>query len=308
MPEGHSQRRVSDDSKSQTRLLETTHVDDRAARATGAPRRCSYNRAMSHVERPSGDFRLMRLMTVVVAVGVTTGGCFPRGPAIEGDADPTFCEAGDTFEDHTHIGAFDVETFMHFAMPNGTATAVDFIVVDVTDATRRHVRFEDASFYAFHDEWSWFRLLNGVPACGSTADPEPIGPFASIDEIYAFLDGESELPLDLSRTLEGRLVSPGFYTLALRTTPRVYATGTLFRFAHDRGDRYVFELAFVDAVTHDDLTLIHAELEAAVPDDDPVYWRALSADQIALARSIERDAGDPLRARMLMPGASPPVR
>lgn len=256
----------------------------------------------------NGRVKLVVVVLTAFTLVTNLAGCFPRGPALVGDTDPTSCDEGDAFDDHTHRSAFDVETFTRLADPTSVPGAVDFIVVDVTDDARRHVRLEDASFYAFHDEWSWFRLLNGVPACGSTADPEPLGPFATIDDIYTFLDGETELPLDLSRTVDGRLVSPGFYTLSLRTTPRVYATGTLFRYAHERGDRYAFELAFIDAVTRADLGAIHDVLERAVPDGDPMYWRALSSDQIGLARSIEVDDGDALRARVLMPGATPPLR
>lgn len=251
--------------------------------------------------------RWVEVLSGLFACTLVVGACFPRGPALVGDTDPAACEAGDPFDDHTHVGAFDDEAFARVALAGeGDAPdVVDFIVVDVSEDARRHVRLEDNAFYAYHDEWSWFRLLNGEPACGSTTEPEDIGPFASIEEIYAALDGQDPLPLDLAYTVEGRLVSPSFYTLALRTTPRVYATGTLARF-DENGVRFAFELAWNDPVTRDDLSRILATVEDAAPDDAPVYFRASSPEHVAVARAIEGDDDDPWRARMLMPGETPP--
>lgn len=221
--------------------------------------------------------------------------CFPRGPVLEGEADPNTCD--ETFDDHTHVGAIDVATLERLLENpvDERPQRVDFVVVWVTDAERRVVRFEEGAFYGFHDQWYWFRLMNGVSACGSSATPERGRRFATIAEIEQDLKDRVVLPLDLTRTTDGRVVSPSFYSLSLRASPRVYATGTLFRYIDPgKADRYAFEVAFVDEVTSEDLHAIHSTIEAALPGGAPLTWRAVSPAQGALATTLE-DSGDSLR-------------
>ena len=246
---------------------------------------------------------LPRALTLLLALS----GCFPKGPALEGSADPTTCDQ--IFDDHTHVGALDLATFERLLETplDARPQSVDFIVVWAADAERRQVRFEEGGFYAFHDQWYWFRLMNGVSACGSSADPVPGHAFATVADIEASLKGKTILPLDLERTSDGRIVSPSFYTLALRVRPRVYATGTLFRFIDaGRADRWAFELEFVDGVTIDDLHTIHAALEATLPGAGSLFWRAVSPAQGTLATKLEEDPGEPLRDRVLRLGEEPP--
>ena len=246
---------------------------------------------------------LRRALTLLLALS----GCFPKGPALEGSADPSRCDQ--TFEDHTHPGALDLPTFEQLLVPPADARPqrVDFIVVWVADPERRQVRYEDGDFYAFHDQWYWFRLMNGVSACGSSADPVPGHAFATVAQIEASLKGKEALPLDLERTSDGRIVSPSFYTLALRVTPRVYGTGTLFRFIDaGRADRWAFELEFVDGVTVEDLHSIHGALEATLPNGGSLFWRAVSPVQGAIATKLQEDPSEPLRERVLRLGEEPP--
>jgi hypothetical protein len=234
-------------------------------------------------------------------------GCFPKGPALEGTADPNVCDQ--SFDDHTHVGAIDVATFERMLETplDARPQSVDFIVVWVGDAERRQVRFEEGGFYAFHDQWYWFRLMNGVSACGSSATPVSGHAFATVAEIEASFKGKATLPLDLERTSDGRVVSPSFYTLSLRVTPRVYATGTLFRFIDaGRADRWAFELEFVDEVKVADLHAIHATLEAALPAGSELFWRTVSPAQGALGTKLQQDPVEPLRARVLRLGEEPP--
>ncbi len=245
----------------------------------------------------------MKALAIIMVLGLA--GCFPVGPALEGTADPNECD--ESFDDHTHVGALDVATFERLIeVPLDTRPqSVDFVVIYVSDAERRRVRFEDGALYVFHDQWYWFRLMNGVTACGSSANPVSGRRFATIMEIENDLKGKVSLPLDLERTSDGRVVSPSFYTLSLRAKPRVYATGTLFRWTGS-ADRYAFELAFVDAVTSEDLHAIHATLEAALPNGEKLFWRAVSPAQGSLATAIEGDQGDSLKERMLRVGGEPP--
>jgi hypothetical protein len=238
-------------------------------------------------------------------LALALAGCFPVGPALEGEADPNECDQ--SFDDHTHVGAIDVATFERLLeVPRDTVPqSVDFLVVYVSDSERRHVRFEDGAFYEFHDEWYWFRLMNGVTACGSSATPVRERRFTTVQEIEEALKDRPALPLDLARTSGGRLYSPSFYTLSLRTRPRVYATGTLFRWVGSP-DRYAFELPLVDAVTSEELHAIHATLEAALPNQEPLFWRAVSPQQGDLAAKIEGDGSDVLHSKTLKLGEAPP--
>ena len=231
-------------------------------------------------------------------------GCFPRGPALEGEADPNECD--ESFDDHTHVGSIDVATFERLLeVPlDSQPQSVDFVVVYVSDPERRRVRFEDGAFYEFHDEWYWFRLMNGVTACGSSATPVRGRKFATVKEIEDSLKDQPVLPLDLARTGD-RIVSPSFYTLSLRTKPRMYATGTLFRWV-GTPDRYAFELAFVDEATSEELHSVHATIEAALPSGESLFWRAVSPKQGELATQIESDQNDSLSGRMLRVGEMPP--
>lgn len=240
--------------------------------------------------------RRLVLISCLVAAG-----CFPRGPELLGDQDPRACD--DSFDDHTHKGSIDVATFDALAeSPAGEQPVrVDFFVAFVTEPAIRHVRFEDGTFYEFHDQWLWFRLMNGVNACGSSANPVAGGErFETIDAIKATLKGKVELPLDLARTTGGRYVSPTFYTLAFRAEPRVYAPGTMFR----RDDKWWFELEVSDPVKESDLLAVHSTLETALPSSSTLFWRAISPEQSELGTRLQRGGG-PLSTRVLRLGEEP---
>jgi hypothetical protein len=231
--------------------------------------------------------------------------CLPISGAPSGGADPNACDP--FFDDHTHVGAIDVETFARMAetLPDENPQQLDFIVVYVGDAGRRHVRFEDGQFYRFHDEWYWFRLMNGVTACGSSQTPDTTARFATIGAIKRSLLGKDSLPLDLERVDSDRIYSPGFYALSLHVSPRVYATGTLFRYTGG-ADRWAFELEYFDAVTSADLHVLHSALEATLPANGKLFWRAVSPAQGELAAAIENNPADALRGRTLRVAGTPP--
>lgn len=238
---------------------------------------------------------------VLLSLVLSVSACFPRGPELLGDQDPHGCD--ESFDDHTHRGAIDLATFERFLeSPAGEEPQrVDFFVAFLTEPDFRHVRFEDGSFYEFHDQWFWFRLMNGVSACGATTNPVSGQRFETITAIEDSLRGKVELPLDLARTTGGRYVSPTFYTLAFRAEPRVYAPGTVFR----RADKWWFELEVSDLPREADLVAVHATLEAALPGGASLFWRAVSPDQSELGKQLQRGGG-PLAARVLRLGEEPP--
>jgi hypothetical protein len=44
-----------------------------------------------------------------------------------------------------------------------------FVITHFSEPTQRRLRFLDGRYYKFHDEWAWFRLLNGQPVSGMDA-------------------------------------------------------------------------------------------------------------------------------------------
>ena len=208
-------------------------------------------------------------------------GCYPPGPVLEGSQDPTVCN--EDFADHTHpLSATDLSAIqkLNITLPH--------------DPEHRTVRVLDPDFYDLHDEWSFFRLLNGETACGATTDPVEQS-FASIDAIYDDANDRAaagrEQLLDLEFAADGRLYSPSFYSLSLRTTPRVYAPGTL----RPVGDGVAYELAFVDEPSADDVLAILDALDDA--SEEPIFWRAINGAQDEIARSLSDE-------RVLRSGAS----
>ncbi|MFT3713213.1 MAG: hypothetical protein QM817_36625 [Archangium sp.] len=234
-----------------------------------------------------------------------TSACFPQGPALVGDQDPRGCD--ETFDDHSHKGRIDGDTFARMAetAPGENPQRTDFVVVSLNDADYRHVRFEDGSFYEFHDQWYWFRLINGVSACGSSANPVTDLPrFETLSAVSDFLKGKVELPLDLARASGGRYVSPSFYTLAFDVSPRVYAPGTMFRRAGET-DRWWFEFEATDAVKENEVIAAHRVLEDALPPGSKLFWRAITPQQSNVGSSIEHGLSD-MRDRVLRLGEEPP--
>ena len=88
----------------------------------------------------------------------------------------------DDFPDHTFDRIDSVADFEALASPAASSSAMKFIITRFqTDAQRAF--FLDPAHYALHDEWYWFRLMNGASVEGVDTlpiDPSLIGgPFES---------------------------------------------------------------------------------------------------------------------------------
>ena len=107
---------------------------------------------------------------------------------------------------------------------------VKFAFTDVT-AAAGPVHFYDSAFYKLHDEWYFYRLLNGRPVEGASDEPWTGRAFGTVDEITAWAQGMpvDELPLGL-RFSGDRLYSPAFYDGALFVEPRRFGAGSIVRF------------------------------------------------------------------------------
>ncbi|MBL8915078.1 MAG: hypothetical protein JNM17_30520 [Archangium sp.] len=198
----------------------------------------------------------------------------------------------DGFDDHSKERISAVADFEAFGITANGRTSGKFIITGF-GTSDEGIRYTDSNFYTLHDEWYWFRLLNGaripgregiVPVSGFTFD--------TIASIYAWAKEQPVLPLDLRWVDGDRLYSPRFYDLALAVTPRAFGLGTLIHVvaSGERPERWAFQLEFTDAPTHADLIRYFQRLEATLPADvgPKVVWVVRSPQQELIAQDIER--------------------
>ncbi len=192
---------------------------------------------------------------------------------------------------------------------------IKFTVVGLlSDAPVTHYYRND--FFRFHDEWWWFRLLNGRAAPGSDTAPVASYAFTSVAEIYRALATVSPLPLGLvfigatAGAQAGRLYAPRFYDLAgvgAAGLPRVYGLGTLIHDPPDprraaAGRLHAFQLEYGEQVDAATLGAYFSALRASLPATVAAELRFLarSPAQEALVRGL-RASDHPLRTRLLLP-------
>ena len=161
-----------------------------------------------------------------------------------------------TGDDHTTTEILSIEDFEGLARSNQTGQqVVKFSIADFGGA--QTVSWMDGKFYELHDEWYFFRLLNGLAIPGSGAEPITERSFSSIDDIYRWAEEtpDAELPLDLAWTDSSvlgrrRLYSDHFYDLALNDD-RWFGLGSVVRVpANELGpERWLIELEYSDVPT-----------------------------------------------------------
>ena len=248
------------------------------------------------------------LLGLLIALGLgNVSGCacgpLPGPP----DAGPPFV---DGIVDHTQGSIASREEFEEIAAAGASSTAAKFVMTRFNQP-RQRLRWMDSRFYGLHDEWYWFRLLNGAAIDGLPDQPIDVGrSFATIAEIVTWAEArlaEGELlPLDLQFVSGGRLYSPRFYELALLNEPRSLGLGTLLHFpARDdvvpaRPERWAVELEFQDAPSLPELRSIITAVQETLPGDvgPQVKWLVRSLVQEDIAQQIE-SSGDPLADRIL---------
>jgi hypothetical protein len=219
---------------------------------------------------------------------------------------------GEGFTDHTVADLDSVAAFDAVAEAGPSSSAVKFVIPRFgSDADT--LRFMDSDFYGLHDEYYWYRLLNGAAIEGlSGPEDRPVttshGPFATIDEVYSWARIERAagrtLPLDLT-FVEGdlRLYSPRFYELALFNEPRSLGIGTLLHFPEvttsegSRAETWAMELEFSDDPSAADLRRFFAQVEAHVGGGvgAGLKWITRSLAQEQIVATLPED----LRARVI---------
>lgn len=241
--------------------------------------------------------RRVHVTASLLATGVLAAGC--AGPSVDAEEPAGPCNEG--FVDHTFPAAsFDDAFFDEHARPQYGWRALKLLVIHPLDEDRRLVALFDDDFYSLHDQWFFFRLMNGVPACGAdeiapVVDGEP---FATVQEILDWAEAQERLPPFLSWR-EDRLIAPDFYRLARDTEPRVYAPAYLTRDVDGEPTAYAVRVAGPDAIEARELRALFDALDPLMPAGSPLYWtpsRSRPA-HIALVEELERE-DDPMAARV----------
>ncbi len=247
--------------------------------------------------RMTMHLRPLRLAAVLLAVVVAATACQNTESTADSTTSTTSqppTTAVDGFDDHTAVEIGSVDEFERLARVEGSQSAVKFAIPDLSTPG---VVWMDSSFFELHDEWYWFRLLNGEPVPGLATAPVGTGPgFSTIDEVYAWASTRrTDLPLDLRFTPDGdRLYSNEFYDLALRDVDKTYGLGTLVRYDTDEGEHWVIEMQFSEVTTVESVGQFFDRLAETLPPDvgDRLEWVARSPEQGATAEAMIASGND----------------
>ena len=151
------------------------------------------------------------------------------------------------FDDHT-VGLMETTAqYFDLAASGVGRKVVKYAITNFERAEARDISFYDGNFYQLHDEWYWFRLLNGREVPGVSVRPVRGLIFGSIEQIYDWAKAQNSVPLDLAWTDDGRLYSPRFYEHAL-SRPQLLGLGGLM-YVPPTGERpaiWGFELEYSD--------------------------------------------------------------
>lgn len=219
--------------------------------------------------------------------GALLGSALACAPGPGGDAGPQF-------DDHTKARMASEAELLSWASEGVGSSALKFVATRFSEPGARTLRYMDGGFYTLHDEWFWFRLMNGQRVDGVEMEPYP-GSFETVAEIVSWAKEQEELPLDL-RFVGDRLYSPSFYSLALSAAPRSLGLGTVVHVParsepEPREEIWAFELEFQDEVSHGDLSVFFALLDESLPEGiaGEVRWLVRSPAQETLAARMEAE-------------------
>ena len=199
------------------------------------------------------------------------------------------------FNDHTVPRLESVGEFGAMAA-TGVAgnSVVKFTIPDLTNPEAAP-RWMDSNFFALHDEWYWFRLLNGQPVPNIATTPVSGLSFETIDDIYDWADTQPTLPLDLevadSRYSERpRIYSPRYYRAGLDDEPRNYGLGSVIHISatDEQPEWWLLELEATDDVTPEEVAFFFDALLPTLPAEigDNLRWVVRSEHQDGVGREM----------------------
>lgn len=206
------------------------------------------------------------------------------------------------FDDHTVPRFATADGFLAYAGAQQDPAEVKFIIRGFGEAAP-DVHFEEPTFYAMHDEWSWFRLLNGQSIPNYDLAPTTGLSFGTLGEILAWAKDQATLPLDL-QWIGARLYSDYFYSNCFGEQ-RFFATGAVLHYAPNparpaSGELWLFELEFMDVPSLAVLTRYFEILESVMPTDvaPRLVWLTRGVGQEAVAAQLKA-SDSPYRDRTL---------
>ncbi|HLT39303.1 MAG TPA: PEP/pyruvate-binding domain-containing protein [Enhygromyxa sp.] len=210
-------------------------------------------------------------------------------------SDPQWPEH-DGFDDHTLSRVDSVAHFHELAASNEVgSSALKFVITGFGDRRAQAIRFLDGRFYRYHDEWYWFRLINGAAVPGSRERPLSDQSLATVAEIVDWVRTRKGPPPYGMRFVDDRLYSDYFYELAIHRERRVLGIGTLVHLPIRSGERprdqlWGFELEYSDPVEEPDLDRFFAALTGALPPEiaGRLHFIARSPQQQQLVRRLRK--------------------
>jgi hypothetical protein len=197
------------------------------------------------------------------------------------------------FYDYT---AASVKSLAEFEQLAAVADTVDdrpavagakFVITRFSDPAERRIHYLDGRFYKFHDEWAWFRLLNGQSVPGM--DPLELLPFAAPDDARRWaLAHEEELP-DRLEINDGRLYAREFYDMTLAADDRVLGAGALIHVRArppKRSEIWGFEIDYTDPADVQELQVFFDLISASMPEEARPHlkWIARSPEQLEVGK------------------------
>jgi hypothetical protein len=226
------------------------------------------------------------LISCILALACLLLACPASGPKWPED---------DGFEDHTRTRVESLAEFDTLASlgPTGTA-ALKFIILGFEDPKRARIRYLDANFYEFHDQWYWFRLLNNHPVPDTRERPIAGQSFATVQEIKDWVRSRQRPPPLGMRVIDDRLYSDHFYQIAIHREHRAFGIGTIVRLPAKPGDErrdqdlWGFELEYSDDLDLAALERFFSILRDSLPEDiaTQLHFIARSPPQTQLIASM----------------------
>lgn len=199
-----------------------------------------------------------------------------------------------TFYDYSTPRVSSLAEFQQLAaVPPGVTerpavAGAKFVITNFSDPAARKLHFLDGRYYQFHDEWAWFRLLNGQSVAGM--EPLELHPFKAPEEARRWaIAHEEDLPEGLEVT-DGRLYARHFYDLTLSEDERPLGAGSLIHVEARAGrpELWGFEVDYTDHAQVHELEVFFGELEKAIPEQarGHLNWFARSPEQLAVGQQL----------------------
>jgi hypothetical protein len=252
--------------------------------------------ACSSTAAPSGSTAVGPTTSTRATPTEPTGTTAPPSPV----ATPRFVDENG-FDDHSVPKVDTVaEVFALSKTAVGGETVMKFVIPDfdqpASSPELQRVHLMDSNFFQLHDQWFYFRLLNGQRVPNDDTEPFTKRRFATIAEIYswALAQPRDQLPLDLrfdDNPEDRRLFSSAFYKLALDREPRVLGVGSIVHLPEtdpNRADRWLLELEYSDIVTPERIANYFDRLTPVLPAEiaEQLQWVVRSPHQQAVAEQM----------------------